>query len=392
MKLALLGSFPEYPFKKKLKLLYNNRPNVTTYWNVTLLQALSKHTNVELHFLTNTPVLFTQKIKFDRATVHFVGHPPKLTLIDNITQLRFSRYHFHSILDRIKPDLVYGIGTDHEYPYIAHTSKFRSIIKVGGLISEVVKKEKIPFFNLKNTFARYETYLIKNSKHIITPSLHVKSKYSKITNAKFHIVPNPVEDKLFSLNRAKKYDVIYAGKIYSIKRLKNLVTAIAFLHNSGLSLKVIVAGAIADKSYMADVQQLINHHAIQSLFTFTGSLNRENLIEAMACSKTLIVPSVQETAPMVISEAMAVGLPVIGTAVGGIPDMIQDKITGYVIPPDNVEMLANKIRELLQNKELRETMGRAARQQAKKNYGSAMVASQNMAAFEEVLNSEGPNL
>jgi hypothetical protein len=121
MKIALLGSFPIYPYRNIVKF-WNNRPDLTTTWNYNLAKALASIPECEVHFFTNAPLLKTKVINIDGFFIHFVGHLPKINYLDYITRFRYSKLIFHNLLNKLKPDIVHGSGTDHEYAYIATTS------------------------------------------------------------------------------------------------------------------------------------------------------------------------------------------------------------------------------------------------------------------------------
>jgi glycosyltransferase involved in cell wall biosynthesis len=87
----------------------------------------------------------------------------------------------------------------------------------------------------------------------------------------------------------------------------------------------------------------------------------------------LILPSYEEGLPYVIIEAMASGLPIISTPVGGIPEVIKEGINGFLINPGDYEALANRIIQLVQNKELRLTIGHKNQEDAKNKYAQEQI-------------------
>ncbi|HEV2272695.1 MAG TPA: glycosyltransferase family 1 protein [Acidobacteriaceae bacterium] len=95
---------------------------------------------------------------------------------------------------------------------------------------------------------------------------------------------------------------------------------------------------------------------------FAGFLHGEELARAYASSDIFVMPSRTETLGLVVLEAMCSGLPVVAAGVGGIPEMIEDGVNGYLV--DNDAEARQRIGELLSSKEKRETMGARARRQA----------------------------
>ena len=76
------------------------------------------------------------------------------------------------------------------------------------------------------------------------------------------------------------------------------------------------------------------------------------------------MPSLEEGFPIAALDAMAAGLPVVATSVGGVPELIEDGKTGWLVPPRDAEALASRLRSLLCNPELRLTHGNGRRMPA----------------------------
>ena len=94
---------------------------------------------------------------------------------------------------------------------------------------------------------------------------------------------------------------------------------------------------------------------------FTGTVPREEVRDLLDASRLLVLPSRSEGMGRVILEAFARGRPVVATRVGGIPELVQDGITGRLVPPEDPQTLAKALVELLQHVSPADGMGRAAR-------------------------------
>jgi sulfoquinovosyltransferase len=102
---------------------------------------------------------------------------------------------------------------------------------------------------------------------------------------------------------------------------------------------------------------------------FTGMLGGEELSQAYASGDVFVMPSESETLGLVVLEAMSSGIPVVGARAGGIPDIIPPELdgkTGFLFNPGDLDDCLSKLEPLLDNQELRETIGRAARQDTEK--------------------------
>jgi glycosyltransferase involved in cell wall biosynthesis len=95
--------------------------------------------------------------------------------------------------------------------------------------------------------------------------------------------------------------------------------------------------------------------------------------------------SISESSPNVVVEAMATGLPVVSTRVGGIPELVQHGETGLLVDPNNPEQLADSLAELLRNETRREAMGSKARTWAVAHYSLKNLVRRTEQVFLEAV-------
>lgn len=123
---------------------------------------------------------------------------------------------------------------------------------------------------------------------------------------------------------------------------------------------------VGDGELRPVVEDQVSKRGLQEKVSFLGI--RANVAKLYAEGHLLILPSNWEGSPQVIMEAMAAGLPVIATAVGGVPEMVEDGITGILVPPRDSESLTQAILQLATAPKLREKMGDAAIERAKERF------------------------
>jgi glycosyltransferase involved in cell wall biosynthesis len=116
---------------------------------------------------------------------------------------------------------------------------------------------------------------------------------------------------------------------------------------------------------------------------FTGQ--RNDAPDLLALSSLLVLPSLWEGLPNVVLEAMAAGLPVVATAVGGTPELIIHNETGLLVPPQNPDALAQAIVQLLDQPEQAARMGRNGRQRAAEQFTIERMAAQTEALYNRLL-------
>ncbi|KAK8665752.1 hypothetical protein V6N13_005914 [Hibiscus sabdariffa] len=152
--------------------------------------------------------------------------------------------------------------------------------------------------------------------------------------------------------------VIHVGRIGVEKSLDFLKSVMDRLPEARIAF-------IGDGPYREELEKLFRGMPA----VFTGMLQGEELSQAYASGDVFVMPSESETLGQVVSEAMSSGIPVVGARAGGVPDIIpadQEGKTGFLFTPGDIEDCMSKLLPLLHNKELRETIGQAAREEMEK--------------------------
>jgi len=183
-------------------------------------------------------------------------------------------------------------------------------------------------------------------------------------------------------------DVFYVGEIIERKNALALVRAFAEVARQLPEAKLYLAGGIGEPAYFKQVQEEVDRLALQTKVAFLGRLNQGQLLEAYARASIVVLASIQETAPMALAQAMAAGKPVVATRVGGIPWMIEDGATGYLVDVGDIPGLAYRMIDLLRDKARREKMGRAAREAARQRFAADRVAEQTLGVYYDLLSRE----
>lgn len=156
--------------------------------------------------------------------------------------------------------------------------------------------------------------------------------------------------------------LLYAGRLSSEKRLKDLRAVLESVPGTRLAL-------IGDGPERAALEM----HFAGLPVTFAGYMTGETLSEAYASADVFVFPSQLETFGLAATEAMASGLPVVASRVGGIPDVVQEGVTGYTFAPGDVPALIEAVRCMVARRDELPEMGRAARAFAETQTWPAMM-------------------
>jgi len=232
--------------------------------------------------------------------------------------------------------------------------KKRLIVRCGYEWLSFLENQKKPLW--KKVVAKFiEKIAYKNADKIILTSEKDKRfviKNFKIYPEKIEVIPNYIDTNLFKpLNLPKeKNSIIFVGRLEEQKNLFNLIEAIATL-----PVKLVIIGNGSLKEKLKNFAKEKNAEV-----EFKENVPNEKLPEELNKSEFFILPSFYEGCPKVLLEAMACGLPGIGTNVEGIKEIIQHKENGYLCKTDT-ESIRKAILEVLNDKNLQEKISQNAR-------------------------------
>ncbi len=132
-----------------------------------------------------------------------------------------------------------------------------------------------------------------------------------------------------------------------------------------------------------ELEQLARDLGIENDVEFVGE--REDIPQILSIMDIFVLPSALEGFSNVILEAMATGLPVVATNVGGIPELVVNKQTGILVPPDEPEELAKAIVDLLRDKNTSREMGKRGRERIEKYFGLEKMLGEYDALYQDLI-------
>jgi glycosyltransferase involved in cell wall biosynthesis len=180
-----------------------------------------------------------------------------------------------------------------------------------------------------------------------------------------------------------------AGPVVTVARLSpekdvaNLIRATAVAANVVPDLRVEVAG---DGPCLDDLKRLAAELGIVGRVTFLGEVGDVRALLARA--RMLVLPSRSEGIPLTVLEAMACGLPVVATRVGGLPEVVEQEVTGLLVPPADPSALSDAIVAIWNDRETGDQMGRAARQRAIQRFDVHRMVAQYEALYDEAASDD----
>jgi D-inositol-3-phosphate glycosyltransferase len=190
--------------------------------------------------------------------------------------------------------------------------------------------------------------------------------------------------------------LLFVGRIEPLKGLPNLICALDLIRKSNDPVSncycLVVIGGDPDASSdtmseeMARVKTLCKELEVDDLVVFLGKKSQETLPYYYSAADVLIMPSYYESFGMVALEAMACGTPVIASQVGGLPFLVKNGVTGFVVPGGSPEALVDPLLALMTQPELRAKMGKQAANYAL-NYSWELIAQRIAQTYGSMLHS-----
>ena len=197
----------------------------------------------------------------------------------------------------------------------------------------------------------------------------------------YYIVPNSVPIPSDEVVTTKEYGVhrlLFLGRICEDKGINELVTACNRLKDEYPDLKLSMGGIFEDGNLKKLVEK--NSDYIDYLGWVTGE-EKENVLRS--CD-ILVLPSYYEGMPVCVLDALAFGLGVVSTEVGGVPEIIDDGIEGILVKPRDVDSLYNGLKRALENPEGLKTMAQKGREKVKDKYSAETEVDQLTKIYEKI--------
>jgi len=236
---------------------------------------------------------------------------------------------------------------------------------------------------------RADVFLSKFVKKIISISEYARHDYiqSGVLPSKCIKIYNGIDLIKFSNKKIKTNNKIIVGNIGRLEAWKGqhvLLKAIPLILLKQTNVQFVFVGNGSKKKYYIELSKELG---IQSNVTFLNST--DDIIEVFKTFNIFVHTSIEpEPFGRVIIEAMAMGLPVISTNIGGPKEIISNNINGYLIKPDDPELLSEKIIHLITHPEIRFKFGKSAIKTVKEKYDIRMTTENIEKLYKELLSNE----
>ncbi|MFT3894515.1 MAG: glycosyltransferase [Anaerolineales bacterium] len=192
-----------------------------------------------------------------------------------------------------------------------------------------------------------------------------------------HVVHCGIDSAKFKVDtdkqRSELFKIICVGRLETIKGHQYLIEACSQLKAEHINFRCYLVG---DGELSSRIQQEINRLGLASYVEMLGFQTHDKVAALLNEVDLLVLPSLSEGIPVAVMEGMAAGLPIVATAVTGVPELVENGVTGILVPSKDSAALAEAIRTLSLSPELRIQMGRAGRKKVLNEFSLQKSASE----------------
>jgi len=242
-----------------------------------------------------------------------------------------------------KIDIVVAVGLSPILPVLLAKISRKKVVKVAAASlqqqAELDFGRRSPLYHLSIAVERL-IYALSDRIITLTPlgGLGLDRYRRKISYA-----PLSVDTALFKpikgLNRRENI-IVYIGRLEEVKGVMNLVEAVPLVMRERQDVRFIIGG---DGTLLDKVKQGLKKNNSEHKTTLTGWIPHHKLPDYLNELKLLILPSYSEGLPVMVLEAMSCGTPLLVTPVGGVPEVIKDGSTGFILPHNSPDCIAQNI-------------------------------------------------
>jgi glycosyltransferase involved in cell wall biosynthesis len=206
---------------------------------------------------------------------------------------------------------------------------------------------------------------------VISVSTEWKNRLTKIIPAnRIYPLVNCVDCQLIqpdpSWAATEMVNILFMGRIGQNKGVFDLIDALHIIQSEGIFFHAQFVGGEEKAGDYQRLNQRIEQYELKNTCEILGSVEWGKALQLLKDASLFVLPSYYEGLPMVILEALAAGLPVVATPVGGIPEVVRDEYNGYLVPVGDTQLLADRLANLVGDAGLRKIMGQRSREIAVK--------------------------
>jgi glycosyltransferase involved in cell wall biosynthesis len=281
----------------------------------------------------------------------------------------FDIIHGHTFLPAV-PTRISGILSDTPNVFTVHGTALTSGVGHDESILSGVKRRIEKEFVLGFD---YDAVISVNNEHVDL----LETGHDNV-----HPIPNGVDLDRFDVDEERTQDVLFLGRLAPKKRVSDLIEAFAQIEDEYPESMLRIVGTGPKRE---GLEEQVASLGIESRVSFEGRVPNEAIPGYYASAGVFVLPSVWEGHPLTLLEAWAASTPVIASSVEGIEEFVEHRETGYLVPSESPEELADALRATLDNPEEAIVWGANARELVEEEYSWEGVADRTYKLYQSLL-------
>lgn len=287
---------------------------------------------------------------------------------------------FYSLFKQIlveNPEVCHIHGTGMFTYFIFKKLKKHRIpvlLTVHGLVHVEKKKALQVEFSIKKYFqflyqSFFEGRLLSSCRDIIVDTEYVKKEVQRhLSNTKksmlpkIAVIPQGINDAFFEMESSRNSNVILSVGVFSSRKGHlQLLDAFDMVAKKIPDIKLVIAGGLSSKDYYEKMRKKVEESPYENRIRLMPNIESMELMDLYRNAHVFVLHSKEESQGIVLAEAMAVGLPVVATNVGGIPDVVKDGESGFLTDYSDTRSFADSIIALMKDSALWDHMSQTGK-------------------------------
>jgi len=351
--------------------------------SVNLIQALAEFDDLDIDVLTTRQDSYSERTEeWGKVRIHRLPWAGGSMLRNAIGP---GRKQMQEYLRKIKPDIIHAHDT---YGLMVKGMAVPRVFTIHGFIYGNTKVSGSRLALVRSWIWQwFETAGWAEQPHIISISPYVRERLHGIATGVIHDIDNPVSESFFNISRKeRKGKIFYAAAVTPLKNSIALIDAVAKVVSKGIDVELRLAGSTDDRNYVRQVRNRIRQKGLKDRVFLLGRLETMQIREELSTAGVFALTSLEENSPMGIEEAMAAGVPVVTSNRCGMPYMVRDGESGFLVDPKNPDDIARRLKQIFEDDELRRSMGVKGREIAMDRFHPAKVAARTREVYFRAVN------
>ncbi len=347
--------------------------------SVNLVRGLAQLQGLTTVVVTTDPDVATSRVEImDGVPVHRL---PRASRNELTAALGPGRRQMQRYLMELAPDVVHSHDV---YGLMVQGLRLPRVFTVHGFIHADTLVSGQPFAHIRSRIWRwFEVAGWADQPHIISISPYVRERLRGLTAATIHDIENPVAEAFFSIDRAEAAGTILSAAVIAPrKNTIALVEALARLVARGVDARLRLAGPVVEAAYAQRLDERVARLGLRDRVQRLGPVPSAVIRQELAGASVFALTSLEENAPMGIAEAMAAGVPVVTSNRCGMPYMVREGESGFLVEPSDVDEITERLGQIISDDALRSRMSTRSRAFAEERFHPVRIARRTREVYE----------